>query len=730
MMQRLAISLLLLFSVPAPLTAETHSSVVAIERDDVVGLANSKTRLLWNKKSGALSLAPEGGSDLLSNTLKVPLWSMEVTAAAGAKPTVITADMASKVTVETKADSLQVTYTLDAAEVVVEARMVADFPMIRWRIEVVMKDQASSLWSVTFPQFAVAAFDAAPEANEMVVPYRRGQTRLFGKGGPKGDTDLPYPGASAKFQFMAAYGKTSGHGFYYATEDGEGYNKSFQQKNRPANDAVILASQHFPANRGAGVHGYHLPYEVVTGPFQGDWWQAARLYREWWVKQVWASKGLLAQRKDIPQWLIHSPIATRPSTTKPERTVANNVTSITALSEALGGLPFFGVWYGYPMGPPGAKSSDEGGLGHLWPPKAGLVEAVHGLADKGVRMEAYIQSMICDDSVINGEAEAIAHAVTLDPQGKPVPYGSGASPHLLAMCRNTEWWQHRLVELSQQAVRDFGFAGVYLDSFGKGAPECFAKDHGHPIAGGNAVIAGQRELAQKVRTAIRAINPEAIMSGEDSIEAFRDLLDVSLYSVNVMKNYVPVYRTVWGDYSLGHGRVLGPGKANDCLIPELAALFLEGTIPGRLYGESPNPFLLQPEFAKEFGFMKKLAAYTEHGLPYLRLGEYLHPLDLGTAVPVVSFTESCENQVVQVPSILNSVTRSHADGSVAVVLVNIGATAQLVSLPIDPALCKKAKAQLLRMDEAGKLEPLATREKPWRQALTLQPLEVAFLVLK
>ena len=39
---------------------------------------------------------------------------------------------------------------------------------------------------------------------------------------------------------------------------------------------VFLAAQHFPANRGAGLRHFHLPYEVVTGPFIGDWWQAAR----------------------------------------------------------------------------------------------------------------------------------------------------------------------------------------------------------------------------------------------------------------------------------------------------------------------------------------------------------------------------------------------------------------------------------------------------------------------
>ncbi len=703
----------------------------------LTGIVSARGVVGFDKQTGALVEAWSGvhmGSlEMVSKEPAPPLWSLELVVPGASKPVVLDAGMAKKVTIQPAGDAqarkLHVVYELDQVKVDVEAAVTRDSPLVRWHLHAGLLAKDAGLWSITFPQVRVLAFDATPETNEMVVPYRRGQTRLFGRAAPKGDVDLPYPGASAKFQFMAAYGKAAARGVYYAVEDGGGFTKSFQIRNHPANDAMIFASQHFPAGRGGGkVSQFDLPYEVVTGPFEGDWWQAARLYRAWWVKQVWASKGLLAERQDMPSWLLHAPLATRPSTTKPERTLANNVTCMNALSEALGGQPFFGTWYGYPQGPPGAKSSDEGGLGHLWPAKEGLVEALRDLKGKGVRMQAYIQSMIYDNKV-NAEAAA-EKAVTLDPQGKAVPYGNGAAPNLLAMCRATPWWQQRLVELSEQAVRDFGFSGVYLDSFGKGAPECLAADHGHPVGGGNSIVAGQREMAQKVRTAIRAINPGAIMSGEDPIEAFRDLLDINLYSVNVMKNYVPVYRTVWGDYSLGHGRVMGPGKANDALVPELAALFLEGTVPGRLYGESPNPFLLQPAYARELAFFKKLAGYTEHGLGYLRLGEYLHPLDLGAAVPLVSFTESCENQAVQVPSVLNSVTRSHANGSVALVLVNIGAREQAVEVPVDPMLAKAGQGKLLRMDETGKLQPLASGNKPWKQPLTLQPLEVAFLVLR
>ena len=244
---------------------------------------------------------------------------------------------------DARSRSLAVTFDEGPAQVTVHASLAVDESRARWRIDVKAGYSKARLWSVTFPQFPVAAFDAEPGGNEMVVPYRRGQTRGFGRGGPRGDAELPYPGPSAKYQFLAAYGHTAGRGFYFAAEDGEGFTKTFAVRNRPETDAVVFAVQHFPANRGEIADRFEMNYDVVAEPFTGDWWDAARLYRGWWVKQVWASRGLLAERHDLPDWLVRAPIVVRPSTTKPARTVANNLTSLQALGAAFGGRPFFGV---------------------------------------------------------------------------------------------------------------------------------------------------------------------------------------------------------------------------------------------------------------------------------------------------------------------------------------------------------------------------------------------------
>jgi len=162
----------------------------------------------------------------------------------------------------------------------------------------------------------------------------------------------------------------------------------------------------------------------------------------------------------------------------------------------------------------------------------------------------------------------------------------------------------------------------------------------------------------------------------------------------------------------------------------LATLFLEGTIMGRFFCDAPNHFILQPEYARELAFLKSLLNYTRHGLSWLRFGEYLHPLKLSPTPAKIEFRESTQSLKTEVPVVMHSVTRSHADSSVAIVLINIGDKAEKLHVPINPAALGAAKGELLRMNEEGTLAPLASGKTRWTQELAIKPLEVVFLILR
>lgn len=729
------------------------AGVQAMEDDRYVGLYNARVGFLLDKKDVVLhGMWSSEGWSLLGRTrarggLGPWLWQVQIMPTGADEAVTVLPDAAEHVGYRVSGDERS--KTLAAAFTSVKSSgcsldVGARFALgdgdrfVRARIAVELKQGGASVWSVTFPQLVAVAPDP-PGQNKVLIPYRRGLAMPFGQGAVGARMQQPYPSSSAHFQFMAAYGEKSGQGLYLATEDGAGYGKTFHQRHFPGQNCVRLALEHTPENRAVAGTGYAMPYDIAIGPYRGDWWHACRIYRQWWLKQIWASKGLIHKRKDIPEWLKRASVVTRQSCSKPGRTVARNVAGATSLSSALGGRQFFGIWYA-PFDSGGAAPGvglARSGHGHILPPKADVTDALRGLRGKGIHLQAYIQSLLYQHDLGSEAAQkdlpAARAAVARDRKGTLGLYAHDKA--LYAMCRATGWWQTRVVELAKHAVK-MGFAGVYLDSFGRGGAECFAQDHGHALGGGLTITQGQRKMAQRVLAAIRQIDPEAILSGEAPVESYRDILHVNLYALNTMNRYVPAFRTVWGDYSLGHGRTVRPSKANDNFVPELTTLFLEGTIFGRFFCSGGRHFFLEPEYAKEHEFLQELVAYAEHGMDYLRFGEYLHPAELSPAPKMISYTEGALNRKVDCAGVMNSVTRSYRDGSVAIVLVNVGGTDYRGAITIDPSLrsqaCQQARPvpNLVRMDEAGKCRPIRSGRDAWDEPLALGPREIVFFVLR
>jgi len=107
-----------------------------------------------------------------------------------------------------------------------------------------------------------------------------------------------YPGRVFA-QFLAWYGDLAG--VYLACEDTEGNVKLIKPLRREPGLRLGLAHIGDWPIDGERT----LEYEVLLGSFTGDWYDAADLYRNWSLKQKWATP--LTKRTDTPQWLLDSP---------------------------------------------------------------------------------------------------------------------------------------------------------------------------------------------------------------------------------------------------------------------------------------------------------------------------------------------------------------------------------------------------------------------------------------
>ena len=115
---------------------------------------------------------------------------------------------------------------------------------------------------------------------------------------PENGNSQHYPGRSFA-QFLAWY--TPRVGLYMACDDTAGNVKLLRALQRP--EGLRLGFAHVGDWPEVGERT--LEYSVLVGSFQGDWYDAADLYREWTLQQHWATP--LTDRDDLPRWLLESP---------------------------------------------------------------------------------------------------------------------------------------------------------------------------------------------------------------------------------------------------------------------------------------------------------------------------------------------------------------------------------------------------------------------------------------
>lgn len=111
-----------------------------------------------------------------------------------------------------------------------------------------------------------------------------------------------YPGQWTSTQLMAYYNRAGG--LYIACDDPTGLPKYIGPLME--GDGVTMGLGHFPGTRSPGKTS--LPYNVVLGTFQGDWYTAAEIYRNWTSQQTFCNRKM-SQRSDIPKWIAQSPVA-------------------------------------------------------------------------------------------------------------------------------------------------------------------------------------------------------------------------------------------------------------------------------------------------------------------------------------------------------------------------------------------------------------------------------------
>jgi len=528
----------------------------------------------------------------------------------------------------------------------------------------------------------------------------------------------------AHMQFMAWV--SAAGSLYLDSRDESGWMRSLLL--RVGAGRAQLCIEHLLPRPATGAPAFP-PYAVALVPYRGGWYEAARLYRPWALRQRWSRRGPAERRgsyiAEAACWLWN------------RGRIEEVVPATTEVARRLG-LPVALDWYWW------HKKPYDTGYPDYFPPRQGeeaFRTAVRELQRQGVAVQVYTNGMSWDhDEPDWPDAGRACTLVKRDGQYWGHVYNTWMNRRLMHVCGAAEGWHRRALQTAD-GVAALGLDGLYMDQVAiiGGTVPCYSLEHGHTPGGGDYGTAGFRRLLE----AIRARHPRLRLSSEGVAEVYQDLLEacISLQtSTERPGEVIPLFPAVYH----GHATVFGmythldgitpydetwpaefrpdPSRERDWhrLCPDQFALAAARTVA---FGCQPTAtnltrhHLVAPEFADDIAFFLDLARFYHARREWLLWGEMLAPGRLEVAEVAVTcitrsiFTrpESIEPFTVRRPAVLHSAWRAE-DGQTGMLLINYTREAQHV---------------VIRRDDGLRFEPSDGLTLPPRSACWLTALAAA-----
>jgi hypothetical protein len=257
----------------------------------------------------------------------------------------------------------------------------------------------------------------------------------------------------------------------------------------------------------------------------------------------------------------------------------------------------------------------------------GFARVVKELRAKSIRVVPYVNGYLWNQGTESYRMEDAERRAGLLMESGIVPSTWVGSPDLsAAMCPATDLWRKKLGDLTKELVGKYGVSGVYIDYLSNHNADCFNKEHGHPIAGGNYWSRSVHSLYEHIRRGCKELDPEAMLSGEMAAEWCIDVLD-TMHSGSVSSN-APVYLAVY------HGYTQIFGGVQNCTTPQtIGRWWLMGTQNGE---NNVMPWLAIGVFGKKGPYYRDLLrCHAEFARPYLGYGEMLRPPQIEGDLPIL-----------------------------------------------------------------------------------------------
>ncbi len=319
-------------------------------------------------------------------------------------------------------------------------------------------------------------------------------------------------------------------GLYYAAEDPEA-----RQKCLIVRDEQCILFDSCP-ELGASGPGY----AVTLAPLKGDWWEAARRYRAFALKQSWAAKGPIKDNPSYPRRICEIPLWIN---IHGHSDVASNV-----LTRAKKVFPEFTTGLHWHLW---QQSGHDINYPEYFPAQPRVKETIDYCHSIGQEPMPYTNGRLWTTLTagyllaepyavrkIDGTRHVESYATKLNP----------TKPPLAVMCPGTAQWRRVVQTFTHRVLDELGATSIFIDQIAAApARPCYDPTHGHPVGGGNWWRKGYAKILEPVLKEWHERG--AFVTTEGAGEAYLDLVDGFLQVVERKPEDVPFWSAVYSGYT-------------------------------------------------------------------------------------------------------------------------------------------------------------------------------------
>ena len=388
---------------------------------------------------------------------------------------------------------------------------------------------------------------------------------------------------------------------------------------------------------------FEMPYDIVMAGFEGDWFDAALIYRDWATNHAaWTQNGNLSiktKSAGYPRWLTETPLwtiswgyASNPATDHGSHTHAADIKLRRLL-----GVPTATHWYGWEEEPfdtlyPQYSPFDNSSCGrfnksHLC---GNFSNTSRMLQAGGVNVVPYINGRLFDPRLSAWTEEAANDSACRQFSGAGrvgAPYWEKYEQHrnwsFAVMDPTSTYWQEKVPSVARAIQQAGNTSGIYIDQLASYYPQVCFSNRGRHGAAGSAWADGVRRT---LHSAVAAVGPGKVIISESNNEAYIGSLHANLALYGWREcNVVPAYQAVYGGFIVNVGATGWP-EPPQTHAAEYRALFAQQFIFGHVLGETYAGNILAA-FSREgdMAFLRSLVQLKLSHAEYLVYGRLMRP---------------------------------------------------------------------------------------------------------